>query len=126
MSAKPAKTNEAVLHFQGRELVAPLLERVVGMLVARTDCPIDRLDDAMLLTDAIGAHAPEFTNGDDTVVAVTTTPEHLELRVGPLDDKAAQGLIASSQLPEVGNVIERMSSSVKHEDDTLLMTVTFG
>ena len=39
-------------------LVGAVLGRVVGMLAARAQCPIDRLDDALLLTDAVAAHAP--------------------------------------------------------------------
>ena len=38
-------------------LVGAVLGRVVGMLAARAQCPIDRLDDALLLTDAVSAHA---------------------------------------------------------------------
>jgi hypothetical protein len=33
-------------------LVAPVLSRVVGMLAARAQCPVDRLDDALLVADA--------------------------------------------------------------------------
>ena len=34
-------------------LVGPVLRRVVGMLAARADLPLDRLDDAVLVADLI-------------------------------------------------------------------------
>ena len=36
--------NEARVGLANGPLVAPILGRVVGMLTARADCPIDRLD----------------------------------------------------------------------------------
>jgi hypothetical protein len=126
VSAKPAVSNEAVLRFSGTELVGPVLERVVGMLVARADAPIDRLDDAMLLSDAIAAHAQEFTNGSSTSITVATSPKELALRVAPLSAKDAKKFVASSDLPEVGNVIERLTTDIRHDGDTLSMTLAFG
>jgi len=38
-------------------LVGPILRRVVGMLAARADLPLDRLDDAVLVADLIAALA---------------------------------------------------------------------
>ena len=49
--------NEASVGLASGPLVAPVLGRVVGMLTARADCPIDRLDDALLVADAIAAKA---------------------------------------------------------------------
>jgi hypothetical protein len=96
------------------------------MLVARADAPIDKLDDAMLLTDAIAAHAPEFTSGGGTAITVDSSPKELILRVGPLSAPAAKKLVASTDLPEVGNVIERLANDVKHEGDTLVLKLAFG
>ena len=39
-------------------LVGPVLRRVVGMLAARADLPLDRLDDAVLVADLIASRAP--------------------------------------------------------------------
>ncbi|HWI21388.1 MAG TPA: hypothetical protein VNT22_02110 [Baekduia sp.] len=102
-----------------------MLSRVVGMLVARAQCPIDTLDNAMLLSDAIAAHAPEYT-GAHTSVGIKTTAETLELRVGPFEGGAAARFIDSSALPDIGNIIERVADSVRHEGDTLLLTLRFG
>ena len=117
-------SNEAVLRVTGPDLLGPVLTRVVAMLVARAESPIDTLDDAMLLADAIAAHAPDFTNGD-TIVRVRTAPDSLSLGVGPFDAGTGQSFLESTTLPDVGNVVERVAHSVHHDGDTLLLTLRF-
>ena len=58
---RPTRTEIVV----GRtELLAPVLARVVGALAARRDLSVDRVSDAVLLTDAIAAAAPgRFADG---------------------------------------------------------------
>ena len=41
------------------ELVGPILSRALGALAARREITVDRLSDAMLLSDAISAGAPQ-------------------------------------------------------------------
>ncbi len=64
--------------------MAPVLGRVVGMLTARADCPIDRLDDALLVADAIAAKAGSFSDDGRVNVRVTARSGTVELEVGPL------------------------------------------
>jgi hypothetical protein len=93
-------------------LVGPVLGRVVGMLAARAQCPIDRLDDAMLLTDAVAAHAPAHTSEGHVRVVVAADEGSLELRVGPLQGDGARGLLDDAELPGVGNVFKRVADEV--------------
>jgi serine/threonine-protein kinase RsbW len=83
MSAASA-TNKASVSIRKGPLVGPVLGRVVGMLAARAQCPIDRLDDAMLLTDAVAAHAPTHTTEGHVQVVVAADATGIELRVGAL------------------------------------------
>lgn len=109
----PAATrNEARVAVRSGPLVGAVLSRVVGMLAARALCPIDRLDDALLVTDAIAAHAPEFTVNGRVVVVVTADAEAITLCVAPLCPKGASGLLAAAELPGVGNVLERVADTV--------------
>lgn len=102
-------TNEASVGMARGPLVAPVLGRVVGMLTARADCPIDRLDDALLVADAIAARAASFSDDGRVNVRVVARSGIVELVVGPLSDGGATGLIASAALPGVGNVLERVA-----------------
>jgi serine/threonine-protein kinase RsbW len=105
-------TNEASVSIRKGPLVGPVLGRVVGMLAARAQCPIDRLDDAMLLTDAVAAHAPAHTTDGHVQVVVAADDEGLELRVGGLGRDGANGLLADAELPGVGNVFTRVADAV--------------
>jgi len=104
--------NETEVRVRSGPLVSAVLGRVVGMLAARAQCPIDRLDDALLLTDAVAAHAPSHSESDRVVVNVLTDPEGLELRVGALRPDGATALLRDADLPGVGNVFERVADEV--------------
>ena len=112
MTAEPTITNEASVSIRKGPLVGPVLGRVVGMLAARAQCPIDRLDDAMLLTDAVAAHAPAHTTDAHVQVVVAADESGLELRVGALARDGASGLLADAELPGVGNVFTRVADEV--------------
>jgi serine/threonine-protein kinase RsbW len=105
-------TNEAVLEIRSGPLVGAVLSRVVGMLAARALCPIDRLDDALLITDAIAAHAEGFTPDGTVGITVTADEEGLTMLVSPLRPQGAEGLLRAAELPGVGNVLERVADSV--------------
>jgi serine/threonine-protein kinase RsbW len=100
-------SNEASVTVVNGPLAGPVLGRVVGMLAARADCPIDRLDDALLVADAVAAKAASFS--DDGRVNVL---------VGPLRPDGADDLVESAELPGVGNVLERVADEIesKHRD----------
>jgi len=104
-----AIANEASVGLASGPLVAPILGRVVGMLTARADCPIDRLDDALLVADAISAKAGSFSDDGRVNVRVIARAGSVEMHVGPLRRGGAADLVASAALPGVGNVLERVA-----------------
>jgi hypothetical protein len=106
------RPNEAKVSVAHGPLVGAVLGRVVGMLAARAQCPIDRLDDALLITDAVAAHAPRFSPDDHLQVVVRTDESSLELIVGPLTAGGTEGLVADATLPGVGNVLERVADEI--------------
>ena len=112
-----ATANEAVVRIRSGPLVAAVLGRVVGMLAARAQCPIDRLDDAMLLTDAVAAHAPTHTTEGHVQVVVAANETGIELRVGALARGGADSLLADAELPGVGNVFKRVADEVVARSD---------
>jgi hypothetical protein len=121
--------NEATVRVRGGPLVAPVLGRVVGMLAARAQCPIDRLDDAMLLTDAVAAHAARYMSDEHVVVTVATDDDGLELRVGELGPGNARRMVDDGDLPGVGNVFERIADEIRPapgaDGDELVLRLRF-
>ena len=108
-----AVSNQAVVRVRSGPLVGAVLGRVVGMLAARAQCPIDRLDDAILLTDAVAAHAPVHTQNRHVHVVVAADDDHLELRVSELRPDGGRRLLADGDLPGVGNVFDRVADDVQ-------------
>jgi hypothetical protein len=123
---QPQKSNTATVRVVDGPLVAPVLSRVVGMLAARAHCPVDRLDDALLVADAIAAHAPGHSVDGHVAVELRTSGDGLELRVLELNPAGGDGLLADAALPGVGNVLERIADDVRVEGDTLLVRLSFA
>jgi len=94
-------------------LVGPVLRRVVGMLAARADLPLDRLDDAVLVADLIAARAPAHVLGATVNVAFEPGPRTLSLRVGPLRPGGGEALVIDAAVPGVGNVIEQLADELR-------------
>jgi hypothetical protein len=122
--------NEAHVAVAHGPLVGAVLGRVVGMLAARAQCPIDRLDDALLITDAVAAHAPRFSADDRVRVVVRTDASALEIIVGSLTKGGTDGLVADATLPGVGNVLERVADEVERspgeDGEQLRIRVSFA
>ena len=106
-------------------LVGPILRRVVGMLAARADLPLDRLDDAVLVADLIAARAPAHSVDEKINVALDPGERSLMLRVGPLRPGGGRALIVDAAVPGVGNVIEQLADelSVSPDGDTEFLHV---
>lgn len=86
------------------EAVGPVLSRVLGALAARHQITVDRLSDAMLLSDAISARAPEGFSDGHVSLSIADRPEGVELRIGPMTSGGAERLRQSFELPEVGSL----------------------
>ena len=114
MTAGPPAPGEAMttVSIVAGPLVGPVLRRVVGMLAARADLPLDRLDDAVLVADLIAARAPAHVAGERVDVALESGDRSLSLRVGPLREGGGEALIVDAAVPGVGNVIEQLADEL--------------
>ncbi|HEX7244572.1 MAG TPA: ATP-binding protein [Solirubrobacterales bacterium] len=97
------------------ELLEPVLARLVGALAARRDLPIDRLSDAVLLTDAIAVAAPgRFADGC-VRFDLEESEEGFELRLGPMDKGGAEEVRRALELPSIGASVESLADELNTE-----------
>ena len=109
---KPAVDNRATVTLVTGPLLGPVLSRVVGMLAARADWPVDRVDDGLLVADAIAAHGGTHTRDGHLTVAIEASEDELEIEVSSLKPEGARRLHAEAELPGVGNVLDRIATEV--------------
>ncbi|MHB1467977.1 MAG: hypothetical protein ACYCU0_13305 [Solirubrobacteraceae bacterium] len=114
-SARSSHENKAVLRVDAGPVGPPVLARVVAMMLARAECPVDRLDDALIVCDAVSADAPAHSADGHVQFTIATHPRRLELRVGQLAYDGAKRLLADAELPGLGSVIEPIADSVRIE-----------
>jgi hypothetical protein len=107
-----SRESTASLRLATGPLVGPVLCRVVSMVLARANCPMDRLDDAMLICDALSAHAPGHASDGHLSFALSAEVGDFELRLGELAENAGTEVVRDSVLPGVGNVLERMTDEL--------------
>ena len=104
--------NQATIVVRNGPLLGPVLTRVIGMLAARAQCPIDRLDDALLVADTVAAHSPDHAINGTVTVGLAAQEGLLELTIGSLEAQGGEALLRDADLPGVGNVLERVADDV--------------
>jgi hypothetical protein len=109
---EPTYEGSASLRLANGPLAGPALCRVVSIMLARANCPMDRIDDAMLICDALSAHAPAYAADGHLAFAVSARGRQFELRVGELGERVAGRLVRDAVLPGVGSVLERMTDEL--------------
>ncbi len=121
-------SNHAKMVVRNGPLLGPVLARVIGMLAARAQAPIDKLDDALLVADTVAAHGPDHGRDGTITVQLTTSPGTLEMAFGALQPEGARRLLADADLPGVGNVLESVADvvEVREEPDGEQLYVRLG
>lgn len=115
-AAPPAAPEATQVRVRSPELVGPVLSRALSALAARREIGVDRIADAMLLSDAISANAPQgFVNGHVNL-SIADREDGVELRVGPMKSGGAEQLRGSMDLPEVGGSLASLADELRVEE----------
>jgi hypothetical protein len=93
-------------------LAGAVLGRVVSMVLTRSEWPVDRLHEAMLVCDALCAHAPGYAHDGRVTFSVMPRGERVELCVGDLAAGGAEAIVREAMLPGVGNVLEKIPERI--------------
>jgi serine/threonine-protein kinase RsbW len=97
-------------------LAQPVLARVIGAMAARAEFSIDKLNDTVLLGDAVTSHpAADFSAGCFEV-AIRDGDGTLDVRVGPLVEGAGERLLDQMEIPEGGS-LRSLARSIEVETE---------
>jgi hypothetical protein len=94
----------------------PLLRRAVAATCSKAGLPVDRIDDALIILEALLAD-PWTARSDDVHLVLTARTGAFAMLMGPLPGDEAQRLLDRAGLPTVGPVIERLASTALTVDD---------
>jgi anti-sigma regulatory factor (Ser/Thr protein kinase) len=98
------------------ELLEPVLARLVSALAARRDLSVDRVSDAVLVTDAIAGSAPgRFADGC-VRLGLGESEEGIELRLGPMDKGAAGEIRKEMTVPDIGGSLEALADGLEIDE----------
>ena len=114
-ASPPPPAGGLSLQIGTHEPLGPVLGRLVSLLAARAGFSIDRLSDAQIVSDAVAGHAPARVLEPIVSVSVDEHPGGFELSVGPLAVDGARALVADSDLPGVGPLLERLANEIACE-----------
>ncbi|HEX5308844.1 MAG TPA: hypothetical protein VFW38_07165 [Solirubrobacteraceae bacterium] len=92
-------------------LLRPVLCRVISMVLTRADWPLDRLEEALLVCDAL-CTTGSAENEQRLTFSFEADEHKAELSVRELAASEAQRLVREASLPLVGNVLERVAERV--------------
>ena len=101
-------THAGSLRVRRADLAEPVLERLVLALAARVDLPVNRIADAQIVTEALMATASRDSVDGTLCVNLGAGPDGVDLSLGPLPTGGAARVVAESELPGVGVVLERL------------------
>jgi anti-sigma regulatory factor (Ser/Thr protein kinase) len=110
------------------QLLGPVLARVVAALAARRDLSVDRVSDAVLVTDAIAAAAPARFADGSVRLGLDESGEGIALRIGPMEDGEAQRIREELDVPDVGGSLELLADelSVEESGEGEYLTIRFA
>lgn len=110
------------------ELLAPVLARVVGALAARRDLSVERVSDAVLVTDAIAGAAPERFADGRVRLGLDERAGGIDLRLGPMEPGMATHIREDLEVPDVGGSLEALADelTVEESDDGEYLIIRFA
>ena len=94
----------------------PVLRRAVAGTSSKAGLPVGRIDDAVLILEALLADV-QTARAEEVHLVLTARPGSFALLIGPLAGAEAERLLLDAALPSVGPVIERLATVARTVDD---------
>jgi anti-sigma regulatory factor (Ser/Thr protein kinase) len=125
---EPSRSQATELITDSPDLLGPVLARVVAALAARRDLSVDRVSDAVLVTDAIAASAPSSFSDGRVRLGLEDSEGGIALKLGPMEPGAAQRIRDELEVPDVGGSLEALADELTLEgsDDGDYLVIRFS
>ncbi len=125
---KPQLSDRTELVIDRSDLLGPVLARVVGALAARRDLSVDRVSDAVLVTDAISAAAPKRFADGRVRLGLDESAGGIALRLGPMKAGAAGHIREDLRVPDIDSSVEKLADelAVEEHDDGEYLVIRFA
>lgn len=114
----PESVPGTTIEVSDERIIAPVVARVLAVLAARTDFPVDRLTDTMLIADALAAHAAQGFADRNVRMTVEDGDGSIHMRVGPMQEGAAERLRSELEIPGLGATLEKLADDVSVDHDS--------
>jgi serine/threonine-protein kinase RsbW len=111
----PESVPGTAIRASDERIFGPVLGRVLAVLASRTDFPVDRLTDTMLLADALAAGAAQGFDDGVVRMLVEDGDGTIDLKVGPMRDGAGEKLRENLRIPGLGATLEKLADEVEVE-----------
>ena len=103
----------------GAQPVERILRRLVAVVAAQADMPVDRVMEALLVAELAATNALRRLVGDRVRMRIERDEGGFDLRLGPLEESGARATVEDSDVPVVGAVVERLTDGLRVERETL-------
>jgi hypothetical protein len=114
----PESVPGTAIQVSDERIVAPVIGRVLAVLAARTDFPVDRLTDTMLIADALAANAATGFEDGNIRMVLEDGDGSIKVRVGPMQEGAAEQLRSELEIPGLGATLEKLADDVSVDRDS--------
>ena len=127
VEVKPVAEVGTELVVDRSELLGPVLARIVGALAARRDLPVERVSDAVLVTDGIAAAASQGFSDGRVRLGLEEDDVGIDLRLGPMEAGAGGRIRQDLEVPDIGGSLEKLADSlaVEESDDGEYLVIRF-
>ncbi len=113
---KPYAAARTELTVDRAELLGPVLARIVGALAARRDLSVDRVSDAILVTDALADAASQGFSDGRVRLGLDEDERGIGLRLGPMEAGAGSHIRKELEIPDVGGSLEKLADELAVEE----------
>lgn len=97
----------------GVEPAERITRRLVAVVAAQQDMSTERVVEALLLAEVVARTALRYLLGEQAELRIEYVGSGFQLSVGPLEPGGSRAVVADSEVPVVGSVIEALANGIE-------------